>query len=349
MYDQFNVMSPGHASPPTICGYNTGQHMFVPMSDQCITINIDIDTTLSTNVVARKWTMKIIQYEAGNQMAPDGNCLQYLTLDYGTIANFNYDTTASGSVAAAAALAASTSQQYHLSNQHYDICIRRRQGYCSMCFSPYLAYAPDPTNPALVVTESSSFGLGSSSDTAAHTAATGDVCTGVTTANLATPNPIAATVIAAGFGDYIEIPNMVTGQDLFLSCSVSWPSYQALSYNTFQSSLQLFTAAGTATTFNNIHRICGTIFDAEVADATATPAVVLGTAQSTICTFSTPFKVGVHFDANESLFGTTNPDPTAAAAAPTGPIDSTENGDVAATGAGNGYSGFYLSYWQNTC
>ena len=239
MYDQFNVMSPGHASPPTICGYNTGQHMFVPMSDQCITINIDIDTTLSTNVVARKWTMKIIQYEAGNLMAPDGNCLQYLTLDYGTIANFNYDTTASGSVAAAAAQAASTSQQYHLSNQHYDICIRRRQGYCSMCFSPYLAYAPDPTNPALVVTESSSFGLGSSSDTAAHTAATGDVCTGVTTANLATPNPIAATVIAAGFGDYLEIPNMVTGQNLFLSCSVSWPNYQALSYNTFQSSLPI--------------------------------------------------------------------------------------------------------------
>ena len=204
MYDQFNVMSPGHASPPTICGYNTGQHMFVPMSDQCITINIDIDTTLSTNVVARKWTMKIIQYEAGNLMSPDGNCLQYLTLDYGTIANFNYDTTASGSVAAAAAQAASTSQQYHLSNQHYDICIRRRQGYCSMCFSPYLVYASPSTL-------SSSYGLGSGSAAAIHAAKTGDGCTGVTQAPLVAPS-IAA--IGSGLGDYLEITNMVEGKKL---------------------------------------------------------------------------------------------------------------------------------------
>ena len=215
MYDQFNVMSPGHASPPTICGYNTGQHMFVPMSDQCITINIDIDTTLSTNVVARKWTMKIIQYEAGNQMAPDGNCLQYLTLDYGTIANFNYDTTASGSVAAAAAQAASTSQQYHLSNQHYDICIRRKQGYCSMCFSPYLVYASPST-------ESSSYGLGSGSAAAIHAAQLGDGCTGVTQAPLVAPS-IAA--IGSGLGDYLEITNMVIGKKLNRTRASFHPAY----------------------------------------------------------------------------------------------------------------------------
>ena len=79
------------------------------------------------------------------------------------------------------------------------------------------------------------------------------------------------------------------------------------------------------------------------------PITMLGTAQSTICTFSTPFKVGVHFDGHESLYGTTNADPTAAAAAPAASIAATENGAVAATGAGNGYSGFYLSYWQKTC
>ena len=39
----------GHSTAPTICGYNTGQHMWVPASDQCSMINIDIDTgTTST-------------------------------------------------------------------------------------------------------------------------------------------------------------------------------------------------------------------------------------------------------------------------------------------------------------
>ena len=97
----------------------------------------------------------------------------------------------------------------------------------------------------------------------------------------------------------------------------------------------LVSAAGTITTFNSIHRICGAIFDA------ASPTA--GTAHATICTFSIPFKVGVHFDANEALFG----DP--AAAAPTASCIASENCDTGTLGAGNGYSGFYLNYWQNSC
>ena len=42
--DSLTVTNPGGASPPVICGYNTGQHMWVPASDMCNTINIDIDT-----------------------------------------------------------------------------------------------------------------------------------------------------------------------------------------------------------------------------------------------------------------------------------------------------------------
>merc|ERR1712025_1087436 len=60
-------------------------------------------------------------------MAPEQDCLQYLTASTGTIASFNFDTTATGSVA---------TSQTHLSNQYYSICIRRARGYCSLCFSP---------------------------------------------------------------------------------------------------------------------------------------------------------------------------------------------------------------------
>ena len=31
-------------SPPVICGYNTGQHMYVPACPSCVTITLDIDT-----------------------------------------------------------------------------------------------------------------------------------------------------------------------------------------------------------------------------------------------------------------------------------------------------------------
>ena len=42
------VINPGHASSPIICGYNSGQHMFVPASDKCNQIHINIDTGSTT-------------------------------------------------------------------------------------------------------------------------------------------------------------------------------------------------------------------------------------------------------------------------------------------------------------
>ena len=30
IYDTFTVTTPGSSAPPVICGYNTGQHMYVP-------------------------------------------------------------------------------------------------------------------------------------------------------------------------------------------------------------------------------------------------------------------------------------------------------------------------------
>ena len=70
------VSVPGMTSPPVICGYNTGQHMFVPACPSCVTITLDIDTGTSTT---RNWQIKVTQYECGNQMAPREECLQYHT------------------------------------------------------------------------------------------------------------------------------------------------------------------------------------------------------------------------------------------------------------------------------
>ena len=79
--DSLTVSNPGGSVPPIICGYNTGQHMYITASDQCNQINIDIDTGSTTTT--RKWQIKVTQYECGNMMAPEQDCLQYHTAQTG--------------------------------------------------------------------------------------------------------------------------------------------------------------------------------------------------------------------------------------------------------------------------
>jgi len=267
--DTLTVSNPGGPTPPTICGYNTGQHMFVPASAQCNQINIDIDT--GTTTTTRKWQIKVTQYECGNLMAPEQDCLQFHTASSGTIASFNWDTSSS-SVSAS---------QYHLSSQYYDICIRRARNYCSVCYSPQIVAAA----PAL-----SSFGVSAGSVGPAQTNAIGSSCTGVTTLNA-----IAGSTL--GSGDYLDI-------------------------------VALQPTIGTAGTLAT-NRICGSYFNALAAQ----------TAHATACSWAVPFKVGVHFDADDNIVA------DASAASPD--FDKVENADDG--GSGVGYSGFYLAYWQNTC
>merc|ERR1712079_454950 len=269
MTDTLTVSNPGGITPPTICGYNTGQHMFVPASAQCNQINIDIDT--GTTTTTRKWQIKVTQYECGNLMAPEQDCLQFHTASSGTIASFNWDTSSS-SVSAS---------QYHLSSQYYDICIRRARNYCSVCYSPQIVAAA----PAL-----SSFGVSAGSVGPAQTNAIGSSCTGVTTLNA-----IAGSTL--GSGDYLDI-------------------------------VALQPTIGTAGTLAT-NRICGSYFNALAAQ----------TAHATACSWAVPFKVGVHFDADDNIVA------DASAASPD--FDKVENADDG--GSGVGYSGFYLAYWQNTC
>ena len=251
------------------------------MMIKCNQINIDIDT--GSTATTRKWQIKVTQYECGNLMAPENNCLQYHTattgerLDEdvlksyisppGTIASFNWDTSSSSV----------STTQYHLSSQYYDICIRRTRNYCSVCYSPQ------------ITTPTGSYGLSAGSIPGAQTNALGSLCTGVTTLN-----PAAGSML--GRGDYLDIV-----------------------------ALQSPTAIGAGPGVIGTHRICGAFF-----------SVAPTTAHSTACSWSIPFKVGVHFDADDAIA------PATGAAAPD--LDKVENGPTT-----TGYYGFYLAYWQNTC
>merc|ERR1712183_1130549 len=179
--DSLSISSPGSSSPPIICGYNTGQHMFVTASSSCNTVTIDIDTGSTTTT--RKWQMKVTQYECGSMMMPDNNCLQYHTAASGTIASFNWDTTAT-------TVAATTS--FHLSSQFYDICIRRARSFCSVCYQP------------VITTATVSYGLGGGKPDAGTSStvvnAVGSLCTGIDVASTTAANE-------RSFGDYLEIVN----------------------------------------------------------------------------------------------------------------------------------------------
>ena len=86
---------------------------------------------------------------------------------------------------------------------------------------------------------------------------------------------------------------------------------------------------GQAAAIMGIDKMCGQYFTA------SDQAVV----HNTVCTFITPFKIGVHFDADEAHFlpiTATN-------------LDHVENSATFTAGAGAGWGGFHLHYWQVAC
>jgi len=120
--DTFNVRPSYGIKVPTICGINTGQHIYIDASDA----TFDDCTTLSFNFKepepTRNWNMTIIQIpcDYGNK-APPG-CLQFyfgFTGDnaQGVIQSFNFN------------------GGYHLADQNQYICIRRETNRCAICYS----------------------------------------------------------------------------------------------------------------------------------------------------------------------------------------------------------------------
>ena len=98
----------------------------------------------------------------------------------------------------------------------------------------------------------------------------------------------------------------------------------------------IYTAANGLIAANVVNKLCGWIFNA-MADN-------MGTTLTTVCTFKTPFNVGVHFDALEAIGA-------AADTAMTNNYGSIENAQIGASTAGEGigFNGFWLAYWQRTC
>jgi len=145
--DTFQLMSPGNAPSPVICGFNTGQHMIVDASVECVTAIFHFDRTDTTT--SREYSIQAMQYILGDEMGGPLDCLQYFTGLTGTVSSFNFPTNQDTVPAATT----------HLSSQNYNICFRRESGRCGICFIPAVTIKTIPDNTALTQT---SFGLSSS-------------------------------------------------------------------------------------------------------------------------------------------------------------------------------------------
>jgi hypothetical protein len=132
--DTFTVSSSAGAVP-VICGTNTGQHIYVDSDgEQCSSASFTFGGTTAT----RQYNIKILQYDCRNEMGGPAGCLQFFTNDMGTFSSFNYVTPATPEAADTA----------HLANQNYNICIRKNNGKCRICYVPSIIGAVANMNPS---------------------------------------------------------------------------------------------------------------------------------------------------------------------------------------------------------
>ncbi|KAH8030203.1 hypothetical protein HPB51_006635 [Rhipicephalus microplus] len=109
--DAFSVSAGLEASTyPILCGFNSGQHMYVDVSQSKQAI---LTVRLSARAERdRKWEIHITQLLRA--------CLQYHTKASDFITSFNFVRNPTGF--------------HYFANMHYSICIRRQLGFCSILY-----------------------------------------------------------------------------------------------------------------------------------------------------------------------------------------------------------------------
>ncbi|TRY81182.1 hypothetical protein TCAL_14491 [Tigriopus californicus] len=111
--------APG-ANLPSICGSNTGQHMYIDIGKTAMNtamINFmfmapAMGATMGMTSM-RTWDIKVTQFKFSDPGNPPPGCLQYHSGMAGRIRTFNYDAMAST----------------HIASQNYQVCIRQEPGY----------------------------------------------------------------------------------------------------------------------------------------------------------------------------------------------------------------------------
>ena len=113
--------TPSSYTPPTICGYNTGQHIYLDSTRESLTSNPSMTLTFDGTTFSRSWQIRVDQIPCGTPYTPPTGCLQYMIESSGNFKSFNYGI---------------NDDDYHsLGTQDYAICFRRNKGKCKIEYS----------------------------------------------------------------------------------------------------------------------------------------------------------------------------------------------------------------------
>lgn len=133
--DYMTITNGGGAEIPTICGANTGEHLYIDMgsgsADTTVIrlITAASITTLTPAIAKRLWDIKTSQIECYSAYrAPEG-CHRYMTTDIGKIISYNF--MKDGTTAPGANL---QNTGVELASQNIKTCIRRNKGMCCVEF-----------------------------------------------------------------------------------------------------------------------------------------------------------------------------------------------------------------------
>ncbi|XP_026847597.1 uncharacterized protein LOC6600581 [Drosophila persimilis] len=145
----------GASQVPSICGENSGQHVYVDFNGvNPITISVATSAGYTFN---RQWQFQIRMLSCSSATLAPSGCLQYYMPTSGTFSSFNYVSAASSALNS---IGVQGSRQ--LANTRYGICIRKAAGICSITYSQVSSdtYSFTLTNdvgavdPALLATSS---------------------------------------------------------------------------------------------------------------------------------------------------------------------------------------------------
>ncbi|CAL4098461.1 unnamed protein product [Meganyctiphanes norvegica] len=83
------LVTGGISSPPLICGYNSGQHMYVEVDSAGGSLHLTVYRS-ATSPETNNWNIKVSQISCNSRYRAPYGCLQYYTTTEGTVRSFNF-------------------------------------------------------------------------------------------------------------------------------------------------------------------------------------------------------------------------------------------------------------------
>merc|ERR1712064_129779 len=122
--DSFAAAGQTGKNPPSICGTNSGYHMYVEFGTQS-TDTITLTNTWAS-LTAKNYNILARQIPCTAEYRAPTDCVQYFTGTAGSVQSYNFQ------------------GGKYLQNQIYTNCIRTEQGYCKIQWKESSSPTPDP-------------------------------------------------------------------------------------------------------------------------------------------------------------------------------------------------------------